>query len=301
MRTVPAISTRASLAGIGGWPACRALRADMSPRGTHSMMSTNGGAFVRLVAGGAAAATALGWLHDRAGSAGPRRRHVSGSLIDAAGNYVDGYVYASTPRQARTVGYDYAESARVSTPGPHRLEDGHLQARVRHEHGSYARRVLPRQDHLATADVVTVAGAAQTLAPVDHRRAPERHRPGRLAPSASPVEDATVQVVRRRRRHLPSGYAYDRGADGIVARAGRRAGLLQRLRPRHRRPARDRVLQRQGRPWRRPTPCGAGANLGQVTVSKGSSSRAARTSPAASPARPGPSTEPGVRRRSAAT
>ncbi len=56
------------------------------------MMSTNGGAFVRLVAGGAAAATALAGF--TIGLAAPAHAAVtiSGSTVDAAGNYVDGYI-----------------------------------------------------------------------------------------------------------------------------------------------------------------------------------------------------------------
>ena len=56
------------------------------------MTSTHGGAFVRLVAGGAATATALAGF--TIGLAAPAHAAVtiSGSTIDAAGNYVDGYI-----------------------------------------------------------------------------------------------------------------------------------------------------------------------------------------------------------------
>ena len=60
------------------------------------MISTNGGAFARLVAGGAAAATALAGF--TIGLAAPAHAavNISGSLVDAAGNYVQGQVYVYT-------------------------------------------------------------------------------------------------------------------------------------------------------------------------------------------------------------
>ena len=58
------------------------------------MRSTHGGAFARLVAGGTAAATAFAGL--AIGLAAPAHAavNISGSLVDAAGNYVEGQVYA---------------------------------------------------------------------------------------------------------------------------------------------------------------------------------------------------------------
>ena len=77
------------------------------------MMSTNGGAFVRLVAGGAAAATALaGFTIGLAAPAHAAPVGVTTTLTDPAGNGLDGFVTAYA-LQADGF-YDYAKSARVA-------------------------------------------------------------------------------------------------------------------------------------------------------------------------------------------
>ena len=130
------------------------------------MQAGSVGARARLtsvVAAGALAAAALGAV-----SAAPANAAVmvSGSTIDAAGNYVEGSmsVYSTT---GAYVGNYVVDSGTFDIPL---------------ENGSYKLRFFPTPDYTpewyrdkadeATADVVTVAGAAQTLSPWTIERAP---------------------------------------------------------------------------------------------------------------------------------
>src|SRR5688572_6524069 len=136
------------------------------------MISTNGGAFVRLVAGGAAAATALAGF--TIGLAAPAHAAVtiSGSTIDTAGNYVDGSISVfkfSDENGDGTIGefeYDYEPS--VSTRGGAfdlNLEDGlyKLQFRPNFDSSELQSEYYRDKADLVSADFITVAGAAQVL------------------------------------------------------------------------------------------------------------------------------------------
>lgn len=136
------------------------------------MTSTHGGAFVRLVAGGAAAATALAGF--TIGLAAPAHAAVtiSGNTIDAAGNYVDGrvsvYKFSDEDGDGTVEEFEYDFEPSVRTQAGAfdlALEDGlyklyfqpdFADSQVR---GEYYR----DKDTLATGDFITVAGAAQTL------------------------------------------------------------------------------------------------------------------------------------------
>ncbi|MGF9759605.1 carboxypeptidase-like regulatory domain-containing protein [Microvirga sp. 0TCS3.31] len=136
------------------------------------MMSTNGGAFVRLVAGGAAAATALAGF--TIGLAAPAHAAVtiSGSTIDAAGNYVDGYVsvykFSDEDGDGTIEEFEYDFLPGVSTQGGAfdlALEDGNykLQFYPSSGTGEYQSEYYRDKADLASGDFVTVAGAAQVL------------------------------------------------------------------------------------------------------------------------------------------
>ncbi len=136
------------------------------------MMSTYGGAFARLVAGGAAAATALAGF--TIGLAAPAHAAVtiSGSTIDAAGNYVDGritvYKFSDEDGDGTVEPFEWDFGAGVFTQGGAfdlNLEDGLYKLAFQPEfdrselRGEYYR----DKADLATADFITVAGAGQAL------------------------------------------------------------------------------------------------------------------------------------------
>lgn len=134
------------------------------------MTSTHGGAFARLVAGGTAAATAFAGL--TIGLAAPAHAAVtvSGNTIDAAGNYVDGFVYVYRDEDGdgtiESFEYDFALS--TSTTGGAfdlALEDGTYKLEFYPTSGSdeYQSEYYRDKADIATADVITVAGAAQVL------------------------------------------------------------------------------------------------------------------------------------------
>lgn len=134
------------------------------------MTSTHGGAFARLVAGGTATATAFAGL--AIGLAAPAHAAVtiSGNTIDAAGNYVDGFVYVYRDEDGdgtiESFEYDFALS--TSTTGGAfdlALEDGTYKLEFYPTSGSdeYQSEYYRDKADIATADVITVAGAAQVL------------------------------------------------------------------------------------------------------------------------------------------
>ena len=150
------------------------------------MISTNGGAFARLVARGAAAATALAGF--TIGLAAPAHAavNISGSLVDAAGNYVQGQVYAYAA-DGTPVAYDYVDNGTFDFA----LEDGTYKLEF---NGSYYVDEWYRDKaDEATADVITVAGAGQVLAPWTVENRP--YVTGAItAPSGRPVSSGRVQV-----------------------------------------------------------------------------------------------------------
>jgi 5-hydroxyisourate hydrolase-like protein (transthyretin family) len=115
-----------------------------------------------LVAAGALAAAALGVV-----SAAPANAAVmvSGSLIDAAGNYAEGTVRAVTTSGV-TAGSDYTTNGAFDIP----LEDGTYK--LEFYSSDYTDEWYRDKADEATADVITVAGAGQTLAPWTVERIP---------------------------------------------------------------------------------------------------------------------------------
>ena len=150
------------------------------------MISTNGGAFARLVAGGAAAATALAGF--TIGLAAPAHAavNISGSLVDAAGNYVQGQVYAYAA-DGTPVAYDYVDNGTFDFA----LEDGTYK--LEFNGSDYVDEWYRDKADEATADVITVAGAGQVLAPWTVENRP--YVTGAItAPSGRPVSSGRVQV-----------------------------------------------------------------------------------------------------------
>lgn len=119
---------------------------------------------------------------------------VSGSLIDSAGNYVEGAVYAYTTAGA-PAGFDYTENGAFDLP----LEDGTYKLEF-NSSGEFTDEWYRDKADEATADVITVAGAGQTLAPWTVERAPSvtgvlRTSAGRAVTSGEVVAyDATTDV-----------------------------------------------------------------------------------------------------------
>lgn len=118
-----------------------------------------------IAAAGALAAAALGVV-----SAAPANAAVmiSGSTIDAAGNYVDGTITVFTSAGAEVGSYD-TQAGTFDIP----LNDGGYK--LEFSNSDFSNEFTPEyyrdKPDLATADVVTVAGAAQTLSPwtIDRR------------------------------------------------------------------------------------------------------------------------------------
>ncbi|MCP3420903.1 hypothetical protein [Nocardioides pinisoli] len=134
------------------------------------MTSTHGGAFVRLVAGGTAAATAFAGL--AIGLAAPAHAAVtiSGNTIDAAGNYVDGYVFVYRDEDGDGIVESFESDFDLSvlTQGGAfdlALEDGIYKLEFFPTSGSdeYISEYYRDKADIASADVITVAGAAQVL------------------------------------------------------------------------------------------------------------------------------------------
>lgn len=150
------------------------------------MISTNGGAFARLVAGGAAAATALAGF--TIGLAAPAHAavNISGSLVDATGNYVQGQVYVYTA-DGTPVAYDYTDNGTFDFA----LEDGAYK--LEFNGFDHADEWYRDKADEATADVITVAGAGQVLAPWTVESLP--YVTGAItAPSGRPVSGGSVEV-----------------------------------------------------------------------------------------------------------
>jgi hypothetical protein len=136
------------------------------------MMFTHGGAFARLVAGGAAAATAVAGF--TIGLAAPAHAAVtiSGSTIDVAGNYVDGYIsvyrFSDEDGDGTVEEFEYDFEPGVRTQGGAfdlALEDGLYKLYFQPDFASSELRGEYYRDKadLAAGDFITVAGAAQTL------------------------------------------------------------------------------------------------------------------------------------------
>lgn len=136
------------------------------------MTSTHGGAFARLVAGGTATATAFAGL--AIGLAAPAHAAVtiSGNTIDAAGNYVDGYIsvykYTDEDGDGTIESFEYDFEPGVSTRGGAfdlALEDGNYRLQFTPSSGTdeYLSEFYRDKADRDSADFITVAGAAQVL------------------------------------------------------------------------------------------------------------------------------------------
>lgn len=136
------------------------------------MTSTHGGAFARLVAGGAAAATALAGLTIGLATPAHAAVTISGSTIDAAGNYVDGFIsvykFSDEDGDGTIEQFEYDLLSGVSTQGGAfdlALEDGNYKLRFFPTSSADEYQVEYYRDKadLASGDFITVAGAAQVL------------------------------------------------------------------------------------------------------------------------------------------
>ena len=151
------------------------------------MMSTNGGAFARLVAGGAAAATALAGF--TIGLAAPAHAAVtiSGSTVDAAGNYVDGrisvYKFSDEDGDGTVEEFEYDFEPSVYTQAGAfdlNLEDGLYKLEFEPDFGSAVPvGVLPRQGRPRDRGLHHRRRCRAGPPGLDHRRDPHRDRHGR--------------------------------------------------------------------------------------------------------------------------
>ncbi|MBL0749075.1 hypothetical protein [Nocardioides baculatus] len=121
---------------------------------------------VSVVAAGALATAALSTISVAPANAAVM---VSGSTIDAAGNYVDGTITVFTSAGDEVGSYD-TQAGTFDIP----LNDGGYKLEFSNSlfNNDYVTEYYRDKVDLATADVVTVAGAAQTLAPWTIERRP---------------------------------------------------------------------------------------------------------------------------------
>lgn len=150
-------------------------------------MQAGSGARSRLtsvVAAGALAATALGVV-----SAAPANAAVmvSGSTIDSSGNYVEGFVRVYAADGTPVTG-KYADSGAFDIP----LENGTYKLQFLPS-SEFAPEYYRDKADLTTADVVTVSGTAQTLAPWTIDRQPSVLGVLRTADGRA-VRDGTVRA-----------------------------------------------------------------------------------------------------------
>ena len=117
-----------------------------------------------------AAATMIGMVGGSLAAMGTANAAVmvSGSTIDSAGNYVDGFVQVYDTATGTTVGFYDAESGAFDVP----LENGTYKLRFSPSGTEFAPEYYRDKADYATADIVTVAGSAQTLAPWTIERKP---------------------------------------------------------------------------------------------------------------------------------
>ena len=226
------------------------------------MARNHGGAFARLVAGSVAAATAVaGFTVGLAAPAHAAPVGVTTTLTDPAGNALDGYVTAYA-LQADGF-YDYVTSAYVADGQVAiNVEPGTYKFEFDDEDNLFAGEYYNDKATLDTADPVVVSGAT-ALAPVALAARPTLSGQV-ISPRGKAVEFATVQVINAD-TGTTATYAYTK-ADGTWA-AGVNPGnykvrfsasgyAFEFFNNKSTLAAADVVA--------------AGANLGQVTLSKGS-------------------------------
>jgi hypothetical protein len=156
------------------------------------MMFTHGGALARLVAGGAAAATAVaGFTIGLAAPAHAAPVSVTTTLTDPAGNTLDGQVTAYALQGDGT----YTSVANVAVAdGLVRVdvEPGTYKFYFRDEDGLFVGEYYSDKQSLGDADPVGVAGPTG-LAPVSLAARPTLSGQV-LSPSGRPIEDARVEI-----------------------------------------------------------------------------------------------------------
>ena len=225
------------------------------------MMSTHGGAFARLVAGGAATATALaGFTIALAAPAHAAPVGVTTTLTDAAGNGLDGYVAAYALQADGSFDSTFATVAdgqvRIDLePGSYKFEFGD-------EDGLFVSEFYNDKATFGEAELVTIAGPG-ALAPV--ALAARATLAGQVvSPAGKPIEDATVQVFDA--SDDTSVTSTRTRADGTWATGVDQGSYKVRF------SANGYAFEYYSNKATLETAdvVGAGANLGQVTLSRGS-------------------------------
>ena len=149
-----------------------------------------------------AVATMLGMVGGSLATMSPANAAVmvSGSTIDSAGNYVEGYVSVykiyDEDGDGTVEPFEYDFVPGVSTQGgafdiP--LEDGTYKLEFSPDSGAFSSEYYRDKVDLATADLITVAGGAQTLAPWTIDRGPSVYGIVRTA-DGRPVRGASVSA-----------------------------------------------------------------------------------------------------------
>lgn len=156
------------------------------------MMSTHGGAFARLVAGGAAAATAIaGFTIGLAAPAHAAPVTVTTTLTDAAGNALDGYVGIDQLQADGTydfLDYKYVADGAVSLA----LEPGTYKLQFGDEDGLFVSEYFNDKATFELADPVVIGGPG-ALAPVVLAARPSLS--GQVvSPTGRPVEGVQVRL-----------------------------------------------------------------------------------------------------------
>ncbi len=238
------------------------------------MNSTPGGVLRRAVATGASAAIAVAGLALAAAPAHAAPVTVTGTLTDAAGNGLDGYVYAYA-LQADGF-YDYATQAAIADGQVAlNVEPGTYKFDFSDEDQIFVDEYYNDKPTLDAADAVVVAGPT-TLAPVS--LAARFTLTGQVvSANGRPIENAEVQIFNAT-DDSTEGWARTR-ADGTWV-AGVDAGTFKA-----RFEANGYAFEYYNNKADLATAdvVGAGTNLGQVVLSRGSAVQGVVTNPTGGP------------------
>jgi hypothetical protein len=182
------------------------------------MSWTTGGVVRRAVAGSASAALAVAGLALAAAPAHAAPVTVTGTLTDAAGNVLDGYVAALVQQPDGTFTYgptQYVVDGVISLP----VEPGVYKFEFGDQEDNFVSEFYNDKATEATAEAVPVSGPV-TLAPVVLASRPA-YVGQVLSPSGRPVEDASVQVLDPTTgASVASGRTRPDGAFRVAAPAG---------------------------------------------------------------------------------